>query len=459
MPPALTVTTVRTTERSRVDALVSSTQTQLADTDTALTAARTDLAAKTDQSAVAQQAEAGLRRQIAAALMPAEAHKLELDLEANLLAQRPLLAALAAAQDQVATTARARQRVSAALDRARAQLARADADLKLADQEDKYAEKWRAALTGTALHDVVATAGNATTTDSVTAARNRLAMLLGDNALVDLLDKRLAEAMNAADERAAAISRAADALDTLRAELSPLDGKVSLTGDAFSRTREEVRAVVELGAQRLSAALSVLQLVAAAPDQTAAEQERINARAVDARTGTPSPVSKEQDLLDATVTLRTANAALEAKALIEEAKNPAFDRDTDPALAAERTARDDAQATLDQKTNDFTAADKAAIDSWEVAVPPATLTAAIDGLRAVAAVAALKSVNLDQGGAGLLERLDSAEEAYAGALTAQIEANVRQEAAGALVTERLDAQAAVAPVADLRLVAAVRGDQ
>src|SRR5690606_22980521 len=132
--------------------------------------ARAALAAATDQLASTQEAEADLRRRLAGEPMPAEVHQLELQLEANLLAQRAQLAELADAQDLVATTERARQRVAAGLDRARSQLVRASADLAVAEDEDRAADRWREALAGAPLQAVIAAARSPEAAQRATAA-------------------------------------------------------------------------------------------------------------------------------------------------------------------------------------------------------------------------------------------------------------------------------------------------
>ena len=113
---------------------------------------------------------------------------------------------------------------------------------------------------------------------------------------------------------------------------------------------------------------------------------------------------------------------------------------------------------LYRRESGLTAADKQKIDAWEVAVPPTTMALAVDMLLAAATVTALVAV-IPTGSNSLLARLDTKEQDYATALAARLAADLRLQAAATRVAERLDAQAAVAPVADARLVALVRGDQ
>jgi hypothetical protein len=459
MAPSPTVKDVRESERTRLRKLTTTLQTALADTDAGLAVAGVDLRATTDGLAALQADEAELRRRIAAAQLPADAHQLELELEANLLAQRPQLAALARAQDRVAVLERDRRRVAAALDRAGADLVQAVTGLTVAERDDDDATRWRARLSGGAVAATVGEAASAAVTQEIAAARTKLEALLGGAAVVTLLDHRLADAQGEAAERGNAVVRAVDALDAAQTARAKLDGAELTAADAFTRVRDEVRAVVELGAGRLAAARAALQATAAAPGHTPAVQERIDDRVGDiAGAGADTPLAHAQAVLDTSVAKRAAEVAFEAKALVAQAQKPDLDPETDTSLATERTARDKARADAAKAVTDFSAADKLAVDTWEVAVPPATTALAVDALRATAAINDLRAVK-PTGSGSLFDRLDAAEQAYATALAARLADDVRLQATAARVAERLDAQAAVAPVADVRLVALVRGDQ
>lgn len=457
MAPTLTVHFVRSAERNRIKAALSTLTHELSSADAGLAAAQADRVLIERELGEAQRIEADLRRRIAAEQMSADIHQLEVELEANLLAQRPLLADLAAAQNSVAILERTRQRAAAAQDRVRSLLGQADAALLLAEQEDDDLLWWRRELSGPVLDALVKTAGSPAVTAEVTAAKDQLAELLGSAKFVDLLTSRLADAAGDLEDRGASLARAVDALDTLHARLAPGDGTVLLTATAFGRIRDQVRAVVEGGATRLAEARRVLALAAQAPRLTDAQNARITARKADALQGASSPVAKETAVHDAAVSARRSAAEFDAKALIEEAKDPDFDRDDPAVLVPERKARDDSQAALDKAVQELKPADKAAIDLWEVAVPRAVMTLAAQTLRAVAAVAELKSVKLT-GNKGLLESLDKAEADYAGALQAQLADRVNEGLLAALVAERLDLRDALAPVADQRLVSFVLGD-
>jgi len=455
MPPSVTVKAVRTAQKARLEQAVLASQQALVTTDAALSAAKDDATAKSQALGALQAAESVLRQQLAAASMPADVDQLDQDLEANLLAQRPALAALAAAQDAVATATRRRQRVAAAGDLARAQLAQTEASLTLAKSEDDQANLWRAALDGQPLKAAILTAKSATVTTLVANATSQLKVLVGKPDAFELLRSRYKDAVDAVAERDARAQRAADALDAVMVDRSSVDGTVLTTADGFARQRQTVRMVVEQSEQQLAWAQSILQTAAGASFVTPSEQARINARAA-AAVAAPNAATREKGVHDAQVTARAAAAALEKLTLPKKALDPAYDPAADASVAAALAASTAADGDLATKTAAFTPANKATIDQWEVAIPPPLNALVTESLRAMAVIDKLANATVL---ATLLTDFDKAEEDYAKALQAQDGANVLTDAAAAELAARLDDAAAVLPVTDARVAALVRGDQ
>ena len=460
MPPQLTVKAVRSAERTRLEQAVLALQQQAVTIAAALTTAEEDANKAAKAVADLQAGESTLRQQLAVAVMPATIDQLEQDLEANLRLQRPALAALAEAQDQVAMRTRERRRADATLDRTRAQLAQADADLILAQRDDDQANLWRAALGGQTLASVVTTAGDSQVISQVNGAKARLTALLGDAQLFDLLEQRYDAATAAAEDRAAAAARAVAAVDAVHVEQAGIAGAVLQAADEFALVRERVRAAAERSEQRLASSRSVLQGVSGAPDLPPEVQARIDARAATATSavgGAASAASREKELREAEIRLITAAAALEELVLPKQALDPAYDPAGDPDAAVAKAIADKgaADALRREKHDAFEQQHADKIDGWEVAVPPLVMALATDALRAMAAIDAVRSLDPAQ----LTQDLDAAEEAYAEALAAQDKARTLLEAAAARAAARLDDAAAVQPVSDLRIAALVRGDQ
>jgi hypothetical protein len=173
----------------------------------------------------------------------------------------------------------------------------------------------------------------------------------------------------------------------------------------------------------------------------------------------PSAATSPAQLGAALHTARAAQrAAQTAFALVSEPKK-AVDKNFDPATDASVKTEREAAAKADQ---DFTDANKAykpnsmqpKIDGWDVAVPPAVALKVSDVLRAQAARGDLTGTKPKD----VSDALDNAEAAHAGALVDDIAFRTVTEDYSAVVAEHTAEIAALAPVADQRIAAAVRGD-
>lgn len=455
MPPSLTVEGFRTAQKSRLAQALTEGQKDLATVDAQLAAARQDAQAKAGALAALQQAEAAIRAQLATASMPADVDQLEQNLEANLLAQGPAAAAIAAAQDTVAVKTLERQRVVAAADRTRTRLAEVEAALVLAAQDDHRASAWRTALTGGDVTGLVAEATSAPVTTLAGHASNNLTTWLGNHPeLFTLLKARYDDAVSEADDLAAAVQRAAQALNAVLARRSPGEAAVVEKADAYARSRQAVAALVEQGEQRLAWAKQVLASAAGPSPVTASEQPRIDTRAV--AVVSAQAADKEQAIHAAMIVARNAAAELERVTLPKKALDPTYDPALDSSVDQVRTAAVAAADAVNAARNDFKAGNfKAAIDQWEVAVPQVLMALATDVLRALTVIDELKVVDpltVDSD-------FDMAEGNYAQALAAQDALEQLVDAATAEVAQRMDDAAAVAPLAEVRLAAVVRGDE
>jgi hypothetical protein len=454
MAPALTVKGFRTNQKASLATAVTDTQDTLATVDGELTSAGQAAQTASDALAALQQGEAAIRAHLATASMPADVDQLEQDLEVNLLAQSPASAVLVAAQDGLAMKTLERQRVSARLDRLRARLAEVEAALELATRDDDRATAWRAALTGPEVAAVVADAASAAVTALADAATASLKTWLGNPALFGLLQSRYDDALSMAADRTAAIRRAADALGAVLAQRSSVEAVLAAKADAYARQRELTASVVEQGAQRLAWVKTVLASAGGSSPVTGSEQARIDARAAAAVAGA-NAADKEKALHVALEAARAATGALEAKTLPKLALDPTYDPAADVSVQPERDAAATATAAAQTAKGDFDAASKALVDQWDVAVPPVLMGLATDVLRALTIVGQLKATVPGD----LLSSLDTAEGDYAQAVQEQDTLQQLVDAAMAQVVRRMDDAAAVAPVAEIRLAAVVRGDE
>jgi hypothetical protein len=195
-------------------------------------------------------------------------------------------------------------------------------------------------------------------------------------------------------------------------------------------------------------------IVAGGRSPTTAEQARITARAQGAA---PDPAKHEADVHDANVDLRDAQAAFETKALLAEAADPTFDRDTDASLTTERNAVTTATTARQTARQAFIGADRTALDSWEVALPDPLVASLTDALRAESVVNRVKDL-VPTGANSVRKALDDTDDALGDAIEAAATEAARTIAANERIAEAGDRLAAAATVGDQRLVAAVRGD-
>lgn len=454
MPPSVTVKAVRSDEKTQLEQAVLAGQQALAADDTSLAVANAGVNRAAQILAALQDQEASLRRQLAAASMPADINQLEQDLEANLLLQPPAAAALAAAQDTVATTTRRRQRDASNVDVALSRLTLADAALTSATRDDDQANGWRAALGGAEVAAVVATAKSAPVAALVVSAGDQLKVLLGDAALYDLLTSRYDDAVSAAAERTDAAERAAAALDAVISSRAAVDGAVAAKAAVYLTFRSALQAVTEQAGAQLAWAQTSLAAAAGPSPVTASEQTRIDARAA-AVVANPDAAALEQAVQQARVTARVATAELEAKTLPKKALDPTYDPAADNTVTALLTAATTADNDLASAVAALTASASTRIDQWEVTLPPVLLALTVETLRAVAVIDRLANATDP---ATLLTGFDTAESDYATALQARDTTQALVDAAAADAARRADDAAAVASVADLRVAAAVRGD-
>lgn len=451
----VTVKQVRTDERLRLQQEVLATQQELVTADNDLDSALQDVSSATRALALLQASESTIRQQLTVAQMPGLIDQLEAELEANLLLQRPERFKLADAQDRSAERQRARQRLAVALDRIRAQLAQAEAAIALATRDENQAQAWRTALT-LKVPGVVALAKDPAVQGLEDAALARVKRLLGDKpVLVNLVTARYTDGVGERADRQARLDVAIETANAVQQAGGPA-GAVLATAEAYARARQRAREVAEDSESRLAWIEATFRSAAASPGLQPGEQSRIDARAADASTPAKSPAKLLGDLHNARAAQRAARTELERVARPREALDDTFDRTTDASVKDERdavSAADAAFAAADTAWKPATM--KAAIDAWEVAVPPAVMLLVSDVLRARAERAEIGAVDPDE----VDGSLDLAETAYADAIVDEIESRVATEELNAEVLARMDEVAALAAVADQRVVALVRGDE
>ncbi|MEV1319947.1 hypothetical protein AB0J14_28150 [Micromonospora arborensis] len=447
MPAPLTVKDVRAHQLDRFNQSVTALSAKLDALRGKQAEAETEVKSTAIELAALQAAASTLQQKLAAATMGADRHAIELELDKNLLDQRPTAIGHAAAQEAAAGKALEVKRVTAAHEKAKGDAARAAAKLVLATQDAAATDVWRIALTTQVAETVTEARGPAAATLKA-AVTGRLTTLLGGKKLHDLVKARVTDALTTVEERRQAVARATTAVNATAKARSSVDGAVTETGDAHYQARSAVADAQDAPGE-FAAALQVLHKVVAWPVPTAEVQARIDERGKAAA----DAAVKEKDVRDALALDRKARAALAAKTDFKRAVDPTYDQANDESVKAERQAADEAEAKLKNASAALTGDLVKILEAWEVAVPSDMMTLAVAALQAADTVKRLMTrTDPDK----LANDLTTAEAAYADALYTQLTAQSRQDAAAEELQARRDEAAAIPAGADLRVPALAR---
>lgn len=407
--------------------------TALAGAQSTIAAAQAALAQASAQAAALDAQETALRAELAAAPMPADAAALVPQLEQLIVQARRQHTAVVAATDAVAA---AQQQLDET--RLRSQLGAAGAAAAGSERarvkaEDDTRTTWK---TSAAAANVPLQAQQLRADKPFTDAKAKATGLL-PKPLVDRARQRAA----AERDRIAALRNAADAAE---ASIAKQGDDVEKARAAFRADEAALRTFAITAPSRFARAQALLATVLAAPALTQAEQDAVAAAVDDAD---PDALAAENERDDAAADLRKAQAALEAKELAKLA-DPSVD------TTAEEQDVTDAEATLQQKEDDYTPDLRAAVDTAEAAVPEAAW-------RTLAAFDEADAILDDLKGANPA-KLASDATASEAALVAKLEAAAGTASAAAALAvaarARADRAAVLSRTEPDHVFAALRGD-
>jgi hypothetical protein len=385
-----------------------------------------------------------IRAKLAAVENPADAATYEAALRAALISDAALRVQLRLAQERVAATEARISALAQLQGVAQGALAAGEAELKVAARRQVDGQALRAALTTAPLDTLVADATHLLTGATSSAAENRLEALLPDQLRSRALT-RAAEAdalsASAATHETAGLARH----DKAQVIGAPLDGALEAAARAFTQAEEDLRRYVHTAQADLVIAETALSTVA----EKAALDPAARAEAVKA-------AGFEGALATAVAALTKAQGAVDNAILDALVTDPDADPATNPDVVSAISTRDAAaiQDPLAKARTDYAAA-RAALDGWEVEVPPELWR----GLVQFAAASGTLTRLSDQAARDALSTgLDTRQDALAAALDAR-DAQIRRELAVALtlVARTGDAAATVATAAE-RSTQYLRGD-
>ncbi len=453
---------VRTEEKSRADRVLADARRNLHIVQKQLELAKAEAATAATAAGELQIAQKKLQADLCAATMRADQDRLAAALEDNERAQR--LANSTVEQTALAQT-EAEQReadLAAEVEAAQAAAANAAKAFEEAGKQEEQLASWRAALDAKATKDAIAEAGTVKSGDDHKAARDRLARLLGGDAMVTLYQQR---AWFAAENEAQTSNLLLDAIvqgGVARADSEPLTSARMVASATFGLWIDCIQDAAEATLTRLTSAKKVLAELAQrdasveGSEPLKSQLARIGQRAQEAvKRDAPG---KEKAGFDAWRVLHTAEQELKKAELAAIAADPDTDLEQAPGLAGKRTAVDTARQAVEAADGAFLGGSpppKQALDDYELAIPPDVLTDVIAFFDADMALDRVAAVDV----ADITQHLGQSESDYAAAE----QADVRERRAVAMVDARVEAtrrrRSASTGAAAAHKLLTIRGDR
>lgn len=412
-----------------------------------------------DQKKLAQASTdiAATRAQLAATANPADGAALLSTLTGFIISQRARQGVVLDDEDEIAAAQAAVTSAGATLARATARIAATQATVSTVTADHTRREAYKSAIAAPALNTVKADA----TAVLASAVMKRATARIGKNFPAEILtiaDKRRATRVKRLKSLQANVDAAQDALGARGAADNGLAGATAPKAIAFQRAERAVANYVATAVARLAAARAVLGKLEAievdtkgtVPDVlTAAEKAQLTAEKEAGKAAEPAA-----EVVDAA--LNGVFAAQDALAvqILTSIETDVDALSTDPKVAAERAAIDTASTAFKNALATFTAANKSALDQWEVAIPDAAWSVLLDYETATAALTELAAIDP----AALTTAMDNAQSDYATARGAAEVAQRRADCLGDVIALRQDALDAAQKVITARLPSAIRGD-
>jgi len=447
MPAPATLTSHHTRARTAagnavtsLKATVSQANQDLANTQTALGNAATNLAAD-------QAAKAALRIALSQATLPSDAARLVAELQQNLIQTRIDQAAVGAATDAAGAATRAQQAALAKLAAAQQVKEQGTAALTAAQANDVAVTNWTAILNAAPVTDAFTAVNDPSVATLLSDAGNALEAILGAGMLL-LFRQRRDDFLAPGAALEASITAALGAQQALQNPNEPLTAAVTQAEAAYAAAVQELHDLAIRAVSDIGSALTVLTSAVNAGSLPADEQQPLIAATAAALAQVPA----EQAVFDAKTKLRADQASLDSMVLEAWRSNPDFDPANDPATAAARTVIQDDETALASAAATL-ASGQADIDNWQVLIPEPVMQLVVGVVEAETTIASYQAKSVS----ALLADLAAREAAYAGALDALL----AYQRSAALISDQLTSRrgelAPAAQVAGARENAAIRG--
>jgi hypothetical protein len=437
------------------EAMLTAAQNDLAAAQLGLAAAKAALDADVEALKKLVTDIAANRVKLATTPVPSQVTALNNEIRDQIIKQRARQGVILDDQEAVAAAQSDLNAAGAALKRATSRLAESAAGLTAAKDANKQRQLLKSQLAAppftTIQADATAMLAGAAATDAQADIDANFPA-----PLQAIARKRFATREDRAAQLRQAIADAEKALGNTLASSTGLAGVAARKAVDFNQAEQALRDYATTAKTRYERAVGVLADLQAMKNQTKkpdllTAQEKLDVAVSPART---TAKTNTDPIEDARKEVDKARHALDAQ-IVTQIGNDVDKLATDPAVKAKRDAIG-AKATALKTAQDALAAsgDKKVLDEWQIVVPDPAWRALIDYIDATSALDDLKTT----APATLATALDTAENAYATALTAAAKAQRQADALTDVLSqrvERVDASSAALPA---RLLSAVRGD-
>lgn len=375
--------------------------------------ARENLSKANADFAALEKDAAQIRKELAEVETPADGEELIDKLAAKIVAMRAENAKILEAERE-AETARARSELAGAeLKRAEALLARADAALAESDSESKQRAARIDALGKAPLSTLRQDATDALAAATFQKAKTRIETDV-PQPLLDRARARRQSELAFFDLEQQVVAVANTLVATELNNNGGLGGKVEKLKAEYVRAADALRDYVGRAKERYDQALSLAARVADPENEplTAAQSARIKDATLQQDREDAADFENARDAERDTV--KEKEAEVEKAIIAARAADVDADPEADPDVITARTNLADAKALLTQAEADYLPKHRAALDTWEAAVPDPTWRQFADFEEAQRLLTDLKNTS----GQTLVDQLNLVESALAAALAA-----------------------------------------
>jgi hypothetical protein len=400
---------------------------------------------------------AAQRAQLAVTSIPAEASALIALITKGVIAQRKLQGTMLDDQAKLADAGAQVDAANAVLARSKSRVAAVQAAITTAGIDGKQRDMLRTVIAAPPLLTIAADATSLLGSTTAANAKTRLDANF-PTAMQSIAQKRYATRNDRLTSLQTVLAAAQDALATDLAADNGLSGAVKKAWLGLQRAQAALADQVATAAARYAKAQTLLQKLEAiqlAPAGTVpdvlTDAEKALCTTLDAKGAAAEPTAEalDTDLLAVFVAQDAVDTAI-----LDQITSDVDQLPTSASVAAKRADVGTAQTAFDTALANFAGANESDLHQWEAVIPDPAWNFLLDYDDGLAALDALKAINLQ----ALASAMDKAEDTYTTALAAAEKAQRRADALADALARREARLAASQAAIGSRLPSAIRGD-